>query len=85
LDAQFIAEDGSKQTPVMLHRAIVGSLERFILIGRSQTRTAYGGHISCMIGTKYINFVQDLPYIIPTPLVQMNRNFVRKHLWKGPL
>ncbi|CAC9467132.1 Threonyl-tRNA synthetase (EC [uncultured Gammaproteobacteria bacterium] len=30
LDAQFIAEDGSKQTPVMLHRAIVGSLERFI-------------------------------------------------------
>jgi threonyl-tRNA synthetase len=30
LYAQFIAEDGSKQTPVMLHRAIVGSLERFI-------------------------------------------------------
>ncbi len=30
LDAQFIAEDGSKQTPVMLHRAIVGSLERFV-------------------------------------------------------
>ncbi|WXU00028.1 MAG: Threonine--tRNA ligase [Catillopecten margaritatus gill symbiont] len=30
LDASFIAEDGSKQTPVMLHRAIVGSLERFV-------------------------------------------------------
>ncbi|VAW87273.1 Threonyl-tRNA synthetase [hydrothermal vent metagenome] len=30
LDAQFIAEDGSKQVPVMLHRAILGSLERFI-------------------------------------------------------
>ncbi len=30
LDAQYIAEDGSKQTPVMLHRAIVGSLERFV-------------------------------------------------------
>ena len=30
LDATFIAEDGSKQTPVMLHRAIVGSLERFV-------------------------------------------------------
>jgi len=30
LDAHFIAEDGSKQTPVMLHRAILGSLERFI-------------------------------------------------------
>ena len=30
LDAQYVAEDGSKQTPVMLHRAIVGSLERFV-------------------------------------------------------
>ena len=30
LDAYFIAEDGSKQVPVMLHRAILGSLERFI-------------------------------------------------------
>jgi len=30
LDATYIAEDSSKQTPVMLHRAILGSLERFI-------------------------------------------------------
>ncbi|ORU90781.1 MAG: threonine--tRNA ligase [Cycloclasticus sp. symbiont of Poecilosclerida sp. M] len=30
LSAQYIAEDGSRQTPVMLHRAILGSLERFI-------------------------------------------------------
>ncbi len=30
LDAQYIAEDGSRQSPVMLHRAILGSLERFI-------------------------------------------------------
>ncbi len=30
LGAQFVAEDGSKQVPVMLHRAILGSLERFI-------------------------------------------------------
>ncbi|TBR44748.1 threonine--tRNA ligase [Marinomonas agarivorans] len=30
LSAQYVAEDGSRQTPVMLHRAIVGSLERFI-------------------------------------------------------
>jgi threonyl-tRNA synthetase len=30
LDAHYIAEDGSRQTPVMLHRAILGSLERFI-------------------------------------------------------
>ncbi len=30
LDAQYIGEDGSRQTPVMLHRAILGSFERFI-------------------------------------------------------
>jgi threonyl-tRNA synthetase len=32
LGASYIAEDGSKQVPVMLHRAILGSLERFIAI-----------------------------------------------------
>jgi threonyl-tRNA synthetase len=30
LDAHYIAEDNSKKIPVMLHRAILGSLERFI-------------------------------------------------------
>jgi threonyl-tRNA synthetase len=30
LDAHYIAEDGNKKRPVMLHRAITGSLERFI-------------------------------------------------------
>jgi threonyl-tRNA synthetase len=30
LDAEYVATDGSKQIPVMLHRAILGSLERFI-------------------------------------------------------
>ena len=30
LDAQFVEEDGSRKVPVMLHRAILGSLERFI-------------------------------------------------------
>ena len=30
LDAQYVAEDCSRQVPVMLHRAILGSLERFI-------------------------------------------------------
>jgi len=30
LGANYIAEDNSKQVPVMLHRAILGSLERFI-------------------------------------------------------
>lgn len=30
LDATYVAEDGSRQRPVMLHRAILGTLERFI-------------------------------------------------------
>lgn len=30
LDASYVAEDGSKQIPVMLHRAILGSFERFM-------------------------------------------------------
>ncbi|MEJ2644588.1 MAG: threonine--tRNA ligase, partial [Gammaproteobacteria bacterium] len=30
LGAEYVAEDGSRQTPVMLHRAILGSMERFI-------------------------------------------------------
>ena len=30
LDAQYIGADGNKHRPVMLHRAILGSLERFI-------------------------------------------------------
>jgi threonyl-tRNA synthetase len=30
LDAEFVGEDGARHRPVMLHRAIVGSLERFI-------------------------------------------------------
>ena len=30
LDAQYVSEDGSRQVPVMLHRAMLGSFERFI-------------------------------------------------------
>ena len=30
LDAEFVGEDGGRHRPLMLHRAIVGSLERFI-------------------------------------------------------
>ncbi|PWR20809.1 threonine--tRNA ligase [Zavarzinia compransoris] len=41
LDATYIAPDGSKQRPVMLHRAILGSLERFIGILIEH----YAGHL----------------------------------------
>ncbi len=30
LDAQYVAEDGARRVPVMLHRAVLGSFERFI-------------------------------------------------------
>jgi threonyl-tRNA synthetase len=30
LDAEYVAEDGSRQRPAMLHRAVLGSMERFI-------------------------------------------------------
>ena len=30
LDAEYVGEDGARQRPVMLHRAILGSFERFL-------------------------------------------------------
>ena len=30
LGAEYVAEDNTRKTPVMLHRAVLGSLERFI-------------------------------------------------------
>ena len=41
LGAQYVAEDGSRQTPVMLHRAILGSFERFIGILIEQYEGAF--------------------------------------------
>jgi threonyl-tRNA synthetase len=32
LGAQYVCEDGTRKTPVMLHRAVFGSIERFIAI-----------------------------------------------------
>ena len=41
LEAQYVAEDGSRQVPVMLHRAILGSFERFIGILIEQYEGAF--------------------------------------------
>jgi threonyl-tRNA synthetase len=45
LDASFVTEDNQRDHPVMLHRAILGSFERFIgiLIRRRRARQAYFG------------------------------------------
>ena len=41
LDATYVGEDGERRRPVMLHRALFGSLERFIGILLEH----YGGHL----------------------------------------
>jgi threonyl-tRNA synthetase len=46
LDAEYVAEDGSKKRPVMLHRAILGSFERFIGILLEN----YAGHLPLVAG-----------------------------------
>ncbi|MBK9439801.1 MAG: threonine--tRNA ligase [Comamonadaceae bacterium] len=40
LDAEYVGDDGARHRPVMLHRAIVGSLERFIGILIEETAGA---------------------------------------------
>jgi len=32
LGAEYVAEDGTRKTPIMIHRAILGSIERFIAV-----------------------------------------------------
>lgn len=66
LGAQFIDENSVKQTPVMLHRAILGSLERFVGILIEH----YGGAYPCWlapiqaviinISEKQADFVVDM-------------------------
>ena len=49
-DRTYIAEDGQKKVPVMLHRALFGSLERFtgILIEH------YAGHLPLWLSPSLI-------------------------------
>ncbi len=48
LSAHYVAADGSKQTPVMIHRAIFGSVERFIGILIEN----YAGHFPVWMAPK---------------------------------
>ncbi len=50
LGATYIAEDGSKQVPVMLHRAIFGSVERFLGILLEQ----YGGNLPLWLAPEQV-------------------------------
>ncbi len=48
LDASYVGEDGGRHRPAMLHRAILGSLERFIVVVASITSEAanYAGEVA---------------------------------------
>jgi len=66
LEAQYIDVDNSKQTPVMLHRAIVGSLERFVGILIEHYEGSYPSWLAPIqavilnISEKQIDFVKDI-------------------------
>jgi len=47
-DAFYIAADGSKKTPVMIHRAICGSMERFLGVVLEH----YAGHLPLWLSPK---------------------------------
>jgi threonyl-tRNA synthetase len=70
LDAEFVAEDGSRQTPVMLHRAILGSLERFIGIlieeyaGKLPPWLAPTQAIVLNISEKYSNYSENVVKVL---------------------
>jgi threonyl-tRNA synthetase len=70
LEAYYIAEDGSKKVPVMLHRAILGSLERFMGIllehyaGKLPTWLAPTQAVIMNITDKQADFAEELTRIL---------------------
>jgi threonyl-tRNA synthetase len=66
LDAEYVAEDNTKQTPVMLHRAVLGSMERFIGIliehyeGKFPFWLAPVQAMVCNISESQAEYVQNL-------------------------
>lgn len=79
LEASYIAEDGSKQIPVMLHRAILGSFERFmgILIehyaGKLPLWLSPVQTVVLTISEKQNNFAEKVSQIL-------QKNGIRAHL-----
>lgn len=66
LGAEYIAEDNSKKTPVMLHRAILGSMERFIGIlieehaGKFPFWLAPVQVVTCNISESQANYIEEI-------------------------
>ena len=61
LDAAYIGEDGNKHRPVMLHRAVLGTLERFIGI----MLESYAGKMPLWLAPEQV--VVCLLYTSPSP------------------
>ena len=65
LDASYIDKDGTKKVPVMLHRALFGSLERFIGILIEN----YAGKLP---------FWLSPAQVVVCPIAEDNNNYVKK-------
>ena len=77
LGAQYIAEDGSKQIPVMLHRAILGSIERFIGILIEQYEGKFPAWLAPVqavilnITDKQANYVENIEKILKNQRIRV--------------
>ena len=78
LDAQYVAEDGNKYNPVMFHRAILGSFERFIGILIEN----YSGNLPlwlapiqvtvCSITDEADNYVKEISELLTSKNIRCN-------------
>ena len=66
LDAEFVADDGAKHRPVLIHRAVLGSFERFIGVlienysGRLPLWLAPSQVVVCSITSDVNSYAQDI-------------------------
>jgi threonyl-tRNA synthetase len=76
LDAAYIAEDGSRQRPVMLHRAILGSLERFIGV----LIESYAGRLPFWIAPRQVvvaSIVSDADPFVHEVVAELQKSGIR--------
>lgn len=70
LGAEYVAQNNTRQIPVMLHRAIIGSLERFIGIliehfaGAMPAWLAPQQAVVCSIGTAHVDYAQNVTQLL---------------------
>lgn len=78
LGAEYVTEENSRQTPVMLHRAIVGSLERFIgmlienFAGAMPTWLAPVQVVVCNIADAHAKYAESVAQIMQKQGLRVN-------------